>query len=211
MYRLVLNNESHTLERVKGLSDDNSFFNYVSESEKQRTAQDILSLLYCLNPVHIKAHLSQVQGAERNIRKWVRNVPRNDALELEEVAKKRIPLFEFPLSAGTGNIVGDEYLPSEEIEVNADIDCDSAFKVSGNSMVPEYSDGEIVLVKRMEIVPKNKVGIFFYDGAVYIKQKIAEKNSVLLHSFNPDYSDITLKEDVPYKEYGQVVAVHDPI
>lgn len=61
MYRLVLNNESHTLERVKGLSDDNSFFNYVSESEKQRTAQDILSMLYCLNPVHIKAHLSQVQ------------------------------------------------------------------------------------------------------------------------------------------------------
>lgn len=211
MYRLVLNNESHTLERVKGLSDDNSFFNYVSESEKQRTAQDILSLLYSLNPVHIKAHLSQIQGAERNIIKWVRNIPRNDTLELEEVAKKRIPLFEFPLSAGTGNIIGDEYLPSEEIEINAEIDCDCAFKVSGNSMLPEYSDGEIVLVKRMEIVPKNKVGIFFYDGAVYIKQKIAEKNWVLLHSFNPDYSDITLREGVPYKEYGQVVAVHDPI
>ncbi|MBC1943492.1 AAA family ATPase [Listeria booriae] len=55
MYRLILNGESHSETHIKSLQDLN-FYSTVSSEEKQRTAKDILCLIYLLNPQHLKAH-----------------------------------------------------------------------------------------------------------------------------------------------------------
>lgn len=55
MYRLILNGESHSETHIKSLQDLN-FYSTVSSDEKQRTAKDILCLIYLLNPQHLKAH-----------------------------------------------------------------------------------------------------------------------------------------------------------
>ena len=63
MYRLVLNGESHSEERVRTMMDDNDFFETLTLEEKQRTAKDIICFIYLLNPLHVAAHLNDSKKA----------------------------------------------------------------------------------------------------------------------------------------------------
>ena len=69
MYRLVLNGESHMEERAKTLVDAD-FVAVLSPDEKKRTARDILCFMYLLNPVHVKAHLADINDADCQIQGW---------------------------------------------------------------------------------------------------------------------------------------------
>lgn len=55
MYKLVLNGGSHRREQTQSMNVN--FFMCISEQEKRRTARDLLCLMYCLNKLHMKAHL----------------------------------------------------------------------------------------------------------------------------------------------------------
>lgn len=57
MYRLVLHNESHYEEQIQNFHDGMNFYDFISEDEKQKTAREVLCLIYLLNPSHVKAHL----------------------------------------------------------------------------------------------------------------------------------------------------------
>lgn len=63
---------------------------------------------------------------------------------------------------------------------------DFAVEVDGDSMEPDYHDGDIVFVKLSEDVPVGAVGLFVHDGKGYIK----ERGEKYLISRNPDYPDI---------------------
>ena len=67
MYRLVLNGESHAEDKTKALD----FFSCINEEEKQKTAKDILSLLYLLNKAHLQKYLEK--GQVERIKQWVEN------------------------------------------------------------------------------------------------------------------------------------------
>lgn len=73
MYRLVLNSGSHMKERVETI-EDMKFFDYISESDKQRTARDIICFLYKLNPLHVLAHLKNCEKAEETIKRWCKDM-----------------------------------------------------------------------------------------------------------------------------------------
>jgi len=68
MYRLVLHGESHLEERAKSIPELD-FYNFVDNSEKVRTAKDILVFLYLLNHKHVEAHLNDAHAIEQ-IRTW---------------------------------------------------------------------------------------------------------------------------------------------
>ena len=72
MYRILLNGESHSEEKVKSLED---FCNGISPDEKNRIAKDILCFLYLLNPVHISKHLRGITDAENRIKEWCASLP----------------------------------------------------------------------------------------------------------------------------------------
>ena len=67
MYRLVLHGESHLEDDVKAVEID--FFAHVSDAEKQKTAKDLLVLLYLLNDLHVLMHLKS-----KNEKKVVENI-----------------------------------------------------------------------------------------------------------------------------------------
>lgn len=73
---------------------------------------------------------------------------------------------------------------------------DFAVEVDGDSMLPEYHDGDLVLVVLAEDVPVGQVGLFRQNGKGFIKQK-GEK---YLISINPDYPNI-------YPEDGEIICV----
>ena len=66
MYRLVLDNESHSMDNVRGVPEL-GFFSYLSPNEKRQTAKDVLCFIYYLNEAHLISHLPK---AKSDLEKW---------------------------------------------------------------------------------------------------------------------------------------------
>lgn len=73
--------------------------------------------------------------------------------------------------------------PENEISKNADY----VIGVNGDSMEPEYSDGDIVYVQKTDHIETGDIGIFQKGNNIYIKK--AGENGLI--SLNPDYPPLT--------------------
>lgn len=76
LYRLVLNGDSHSQEKVMALGSSD-FFNYISDSERQRTARDIIVFLYLLDKQHILKQLKSKGNIEADIEAWKEDIRKN--------------------------------------------------------------------------------------------------------------------------------------
>ncbi len=218
MYRLVLHNESHFEEQIYNLHDDASFYNFISEAEKQRTSKDILCFMYILNPSHIIAYLGVIPHAIENIKSWRNLIPNNTSFEIRESAprtaeikskKRTIPLFDLRISAGTGIDIFDGRIPSDDLPTD-NMDCDFALRVSGDSMEPDIRDGSIVLIKKCENLDEGKTGAFYYNGNIYCKKLAQNESGAYLISINPAYKPIKISSD-DMMLYGEVIGIEQEI
>lgn len=102
-------------------------------------------------------------------------------------------------SAGTGVfILGNEV--TEQIAVPDTPEsrqADFAIKVSGDSMIPDYEDGDIVMVSQKAEMNHGDVGIFIVNNNVYIK----EYGETELISKNP------ASENIQISEYDNIVCM----
>lgn len=73
LYRLVLNGGSHMEESIQAL-DIIDIDTYLSKQTMQRTAQDILCMLYSINSLHIKTHLNGVGNIGQTISNWIDDI-----------------------------------------------------------------------------------------------------------------------------------------
>lgn len=209
MYRLVLHGESHYEEQVYSLRDDVNFYQFLSENEKRRTAKDILCFMYFLNPYHIDAYFKQTSHAIQNIKNWAKNIPENTSFQVKIIPfKKRVKLYDTPISAGIGNTL-DDFASYEEFETS-NKECDFALRIAGHSMEPQIADGSIVLLKSCNVVPEGKIGAFYYNGEVFCKKISTKEDGVYLISLNPDYAPIKIASENAFCIYGQVIDVVFP-
>lgn len=107
------------------------------------------------------------------------------------------------VSAGTGVYLDDGYhddiisVPDTPTTRRADF----ALKISGDSMKPEFSDGDIIFIENTDAVDIGEIGIFIVDGEGYIK-KLGQNKLV---SFNPKYEDIIINEYNDVRCKGRVI------
>lgn len=113
--------------------------------------------------------------------------------------KRRIMLYNLPVSAGPGEFLDDgssvfhDESMGEEIYIpdnSRTADADFALKISGKSMETKYHDGDILLVEDCESVEVGEPGIFLLDGCGYFKIFGGDR----LISLNKSYGDIMLKD-----------------
>lgn len=72
MYRLVLNTESHSEEATRAMPELD-FYSFIGETERVRTAKDVLCFIYLLNPLHILSHLDNGKWCQ-NVKAWCENI-----------------------------------------------------------------------------------------------------------------------------------------
>ena len=111
------------------------------------------------------------------------------------LARRKISLYDLPVSAGTGVYLTE--MESVEINIpdNPDTaDANFALRIKGNSMEPKYRDGDVLLVEETDSVEYGELGIFILDGDGYFKKFGGDR----LISLNPAYEPILLKnfEDI---------------
>lgn len=121
------------------------------------------------------------------------------------VVLRRLPLYSLAVSAGTGQFLdGEDY---EMVECGIEVPEGSNFgvRVAGDSMEPEFHNGQTVWVRQQRSLMTGDIGIFLYDGSAYLKQLVAKKNTMALHSLNPAYSDIIISPELPLRVLGKVL------
>ena len=99
----------------------------------------------------------------------------------------------YKVSAGKGYSLDDE--DWEEINVirtSESEQADFAVTVDGDSMLPDYKDGDIVLVKQQDTIELGQIGIFTMNNN---QGFIKESGVNCLISHNPDYDDIIPTEN----------------
>ena len=115
-------------------------------------------------------------------------------LRLESGRKQEAEIINFgtirhylysPAAGPDGMISGEDY---EDIPVTPETpkNADFCLTVSGESMEPVLHDGQIIYISESEPVQPLNVGVFYFHGAVYVKQYGPEPDgSIILLSSNP--------------------------
>lgn len=135
-----------------------------------------------------------IAGKIKEQKEHIKELEKNSSQDHSSYPGTRLINYYFRLaSAGTGQIVFD-MPPTEKIEI-PDIPeykkVDYAIGVNGNSMQPEYNDGDILLIEMTEEIEPGEIGIFIVNGESFVK-KLGDKELI---SLNPDYGNISLTED----------------
>ncbi len=115
---------------------------------------------------------------------------------------RRILLYDFPVSAGTGAFLDSS--DAEEIAVtlnDAAKNASFALRVSGDSMEPKFKNGDIILVEEQPSVQMGELGIFVLDGEGYFKRYGGDR----LISLNRAYDPIPLAQFDDIRCVGRVV------
>ena len=109
-------------------------------------------------------------------------------MEAETPQEKRkiyaLPYYEKPLAAGSGDPT-EFYGPEKTICISdkpSRADC--IFRVSGDSMEPDFQDGDLVFAQKTDSLQAGEIGAFLVGNELYMKEYRADG----LHSRNPAYA-----------------------
>ena len=114
--------------------------------------------------------------------------------------------YDHPASAGTGQYLNDVRV--ERIELPVDVDADFVIPIKGDSMEPDYHDGDLVFIQTSVDLNDGVIGVFNYNGDAYIKQLVIDKDQAYLHSLNPAYKDMPITPDIDFRIIGEVVDLY---
>ena len=114
--------------------------------------------------------------------------------------------YDHPASAGTGQYLNDVRV--ERIELPVDIDADFVIPIKGDSMEPDYHDGDLVFIQTSVDLNNGVIGVFNYNGDAYIKQLVIDKEQAYLHSLNPIYKDMPITPETDFRIIGEVVDLY---
>lgn len=108
----------------------------------------------------------------------------------ESIVTRTYPYFRKIACAGTGFYFDD--IPAETMKAPLLDNADFLIGVNGDSMKPDFSNGDILYVKKVTELKQGEVGIFTIGNECYIKELGEDR----LISKNKDYKDIKVNEDV---------------
>ncbi len=117
-----------------------------------------------------------------------------------------LQLFHLPVSAGNGVYLdSDAY---DEIEVGNEVpeNADFGVTISGDSMEPQFVNGQTVWVHAQNELDDGEIGIFYHNGEGFIKKLEHHNGKTFLFSLNHrKYQSREIKKDDVFLVYGKVV------
>lgn len=128
--------------------------------------------------------------------------PKN-VIEISELNKYRVPLI--------GSVAaGAPILAEEDYSIYVDCPCkaDYALRISGDSMNPNFLDGDTVFIRAQENIDYDgQVLVVLLDDSATLKHVYRQNNGLLLVSDNPSYQPMFM----PFDEYNIVRILGKPV
>ena len=187
---------------IFGVSIDD-FFPSQNEST-QPSATSLIQTIY--DELKPPRQAKVLTYAERQLDEQ-RNEEETQPNEVSEVIKLySYDYYDHPASAGTGQYLNDVRV--ERIELPVDVDADFVIPIKGDSMEPDYHDGDLVFIQTSVDLTDGVIGVFNYNGDAYIKQLVIDKEQAYLHSLNSEYKDMPITPDTDFRIIGEVVDIY---
>lgn len=119
------------------------------------------------------------------------------------------------VAAGVGYCYGNNEVTAFYTDREDLMQYDMATRVFGDSMEPELSDGDIILLKQGYDNVNGDIYVIDYDGKSYVKKLYNDGNRFVLKSINKKYSDIIIYtsdiQDTYFNIVGKVVDSFTPV
>lgn len=119
--------------------------------------------------------------------------------------RRTIRLYGLGVSAGTGNFMDSDDYKDIDVDEFVPQEADFAVHISGDSMMPQFSDRQIVYVHAQQDLEDGEIGIFELDGHAYCKKLQRNKKGTALISLNKKYDPIPITEHSHLTVFGRVV------
>lgn len=178
-------------------------FGFTPKENFTKSEYDHIQKYRALDP-HGQETVSYILDRESDRVKKYGKLSERGIINLIEVSpttdiSKVIPYWKEGAAAGSGiyQLNDTESIPMKLFVTSITRQADFIIKVSGESMSPDYHDGDKVLVSQKAVVQLGEVGIFVKNGSSYIK----EMGTMELISRNPDYPNI------PVNDFDNVVCL----
>ena len=159
--------------------------------------------------LHGKDMVNTVLNKEAERLKELKATPPSTVIDILPRLEDNTRFIEYHHSASAGSgvfILGSEGVDQLSIpDTPENRKVDYAIKVSGNSMEPDYYNGDIVLVSQKVELNHGDVGIFIINNDAYIK----EYGETELISRNPDADNIIISEYDNIVCMGKVVGKYE--
>ena len=187
---------------IFGVSIDD-FFPSQNETLQSPTTYPIQTIY---DQLHQPRQAKVLNYAERQLKEQ-RNEEETRENEVSEVIQLySYDYYDHPASAGTGQYLNDVRV--ERIELPVDIDADFVIPIKGDSMEPDYRDGDLVFIQTSVDLNDGVIGVFNYNGDAYIKQLVIDEDQAYLHSLNPAYKDMPITPETDFRIIGEVVDLY---
>ena len=187
---------------IFGVSIDD-FFPSQNETLQSPTISQIQNIY---SQLHLPRQEKVLNYAERQLKEQ-RNEEETKVNEVSEVLQLySYDYYDHPASAGTGQYLNDVRV--EQIELPVDVDADFVIPIKGDSMEPDYHDGDLVFIQTSVDLTDGVIGVFNYNGDAYIKQLVIDKEQAYLHSLNPEYKDMPITPETDFRIIGEVVDLY---
>lgn len=122
------------------------------------------------------------------------NLPSN-VRPISALHHQRVPMI--------GEVAAGEpiYAPEDVgVYVDAPVKCDAAITIKGDSMVPNYLDGDVVYIKCVPDVHEGAVAVVFLDDEATLKHVYKRPTGLTLISDNPSHPPIMAE----FEDYNNV-------
>ena len=187
---------------IFGVSIDD-FFPSQNETLQSPTTSPIQTIY---DQLHQPRQAKVLNYAERQLKEQ-RNEEETRENEVSEVIQLySYDYYDHPASAGTGQYLNDVRV--ERIELPVDIDADFVIPIKGDSMEPDYRDGDLVFIQTSVDLNDGVIGVFNYNGDAYIKRLVIDEDQAYLHSLNPAYKDMPITPETDFRIIGEVVDLY---
>lgn len=167
--------------------------------------RDVLSVFGARSEVSALNALGQ-----KRVREYIRLLEQDREFSLhpsekEPLRLRSLPLYDLPVSAGTGQFLDSSDYTLLEVDETVPLLATFAVRIRGDSMLPRFVDRQIVYVHQQQTLLSGEIGIFLLDGNAYCKM-LSTDNGTSLVSLNPAYEPIHVGEFSELRVLGKVVA-----
>lgn len=94
----------------------------------------------------------------------------------------------------------------ESVRVGSEVPLSANFgiRVEGESMLPDFSDGEVVWIEQRAKLENGDIGVFLYEGKAYFKRLRDRVGGVRLQSQDANYPDVIIAYPEKLTAVGRV-------
>lgn len=117
---------------------------------------------------------------------------------------RTLPVYDIEKAANQGQLLDlPDYTP---VEVGNEVPISANFgvRISGESMEPEFHDGEIVWIRQQPKLEHGDVGVFMYEGSAYFKRLRDRVGGIRLQCIDSNYPDIIVANPEKLIALGKV-------